>query len=222
METAPQKITQWSYSRWSCYEDCPAKAKYKFIDRLSEPGSTAMDRGSAIHKMAEEWVAAPKATALPVELKTYADDFKLARRGRPIVEQEWAFTINWEPTGWFAKDCWCRVKTDLVFWRKDELVIVDHKTGKRRDDHLKQLSLYAIGAFLMYDSIDKISSELWYLDQGKPQTFAQYERSELPDMKEAWEQKTKAMLNDTMFAPKPGNSCRWCHFRKENGGPCKF
>lgn len=218
-----QKITQWSYSRWSCYEDCPRKAKYKFIDRLPEPGSPAMDRGSAIHKLAEDYVAAAKAPkVIPDELKAYADEFKLARKGKPIAEQEWAFTTAWEPTGWFAKDCWCRIKTDLCFWRGDKLVIVDHKTGKRRDDHLKQLSLYALGGFSQYQSIDHISAEVWYLDQGKPQTFAEYERAELPDIKDAWAAKTKAMLNDTMFAPRPGNSCRWCHFRKANGGPCAF
>jgi hypothetical protein len=37
-----------------------------------------------------------------------------------------------------------------------------------------------------------------------------------------WEDKTRPMLNDTIFAPKPGNACRWCHWKKSNGGPCKF
>ena len=33
---------------------------------------------------------------------------------------------------------------------------------------------------------------------------------------------SSALLTDTLFAPRPGPYCRWCHFRKENGGPCTF
>jgi hypothetical protein len=190
-----------------------------------------MDRGSAIHKVAEDFVTAPgaKAPKLPVELAYYGPEFKLARKGKPIAEQEWSFTRSWAPTGWFSKDAWCRIKTDLVFWRKaekkggdDQLVIVDHKTGKRRDEHVTQLSLYALGGFLKFDSIDKISAEVWYLDQGKPITEAAFERAQLPELINDWEHKTKAMLNDTCFAPRPGNGCRWCHFKKANGGPCQY
>lgn len=220
----PQKITAWSYSRWNCYEDCPRKAKYKFVDKRPEPGSTAMDRGSEIHKIAENFVLAPGARApkVPSELAYYGAEFKLARKGKPVAEQEWAFTADWGSTGWFSKDAWCRVKTDLCFWRKDKLVIVDHKTGKRRDEHVTQLSLYALGGFIKFPVIDSISAEVWYLDQGKPITNAEFERGQLDDLKADWEKKTKAMLSDTIFAPRPSRACSWCHFRKENGGPCEF
>lgn len=241
---APQKITAWSYSRWSTYEDCPLKAKYKFVDKLSEPGSAAMDRGIHFHKVAEIYATSPKVpTAKTIDdlALTYEDkqgktnrvtlkdltpiiaDLKEARKGRPIAEQEWSFTSNWEPTGWFSKDAWCRIKTDLVFAKDDHLVIVDHKTGKRNENaHKSQLSLYALGGFIKYPMIDKIRTEVWYIDQGRPYPNEVYERHELEDIKAAWEDKTRRMLNDTQFAPRPSNSCRWCHFRKSNGGPCDF
>lgn len=220
----PQRITAWSYSRWGTYTDCPLKAKYKFIDKLPEPGSPAMDRGSAIHKMAEDYVNAPAKPApkLPDELKLVKAELNMARKGNPKCEQEWCFDSEWEPTGWFAKNAWCRVKTDLVFGRKDEVVIVDHKTGKRKDEHLNQLSLYALGAFIQYPVIEKVSTEVWYIDHGAPHAQASYERNELEDIKAAWMEKTRPMLSDTQFAPRPGNGCRWCHFRKGNGGPCQY
>ena len=54
---APKPTTiqgPWSYSRLTTWEQCPLKAKLKYIDGLKEPGSPAMDRGTAIHKDAEE------------------------------------------------------------------------------------------------------------------------------------------------------------------------
>ena len=44
-------INQWSYSRLSCFEKCPKQAEFKFVKKLKEPGSPAMDRGKHIHKL---------------------------------------------------------------------------------------------------------------------------------------------------------------------------
>ena len=44
-------IKQWSYSRLSCFEKCPKQAEFKFIKKIKEPGSAAMDRGKDIHNM---------------------------------------------------------------------------------------------------------------------------------------------------------------------------
>lgn len=231
------KITAWSYSRWSTYTDCPRKAKYKFVDKLPEPGSTAMDRGSAMHALTEELITG-KMSGKP-EDQAKAEDFRMeftenilpnikkdasvAKKGKPIAEQEWAFTTQWTPTSWFGKDAWCRIKTDLVFRNKKELIIVDHKTGKRREDqHQGQLSLYALGGFIMFPEVNKINTAVWYLDAGAPKLESSYERDELPDIQNAWLAKTRAMLNDTIFAPRPGYGCKWCFYRRSNGGPCEF
>jgi hypothetical protein len=33
---------------------------------------------------------------------------------------------------------------------------------------------------------------------------------------------SRNLENDDIFAPKPSYGCRWCHFRKSNGGPCQW
>jgi len=230
-------ITAWSYSRWACYQECPRKAMFKFIDKLPEPGSTAMDRGSAMHALTEELITgkisgkpedAAKAEAFRDEFKRVVlpnikKDATVAKKGKPVAECEWAFTTQWTPTSWFGRDAWCRIKTDLVFTAKKELTIVDHKTGKRREEqHQGQLSLYALGGFIMYPAVDRINTAIWYLDAGAPNLTSGYDRDELPDIKNAWLDKTRPMLTDTVYAPRPGNYCRWCHFRKANGGPCEY
>ena len=52
----PKMITSWSFSRYSDYQQCPAKAKYKHVLRMKEPPNDAMARGTAIHTMAEDYI----------------------------------------------------------------------------------------------------------------------------------------------------------------------
>ena len=220
-------IKTWSYSRYGTYTQCPLKAKLKFIDKLSEPGSDAMDRGTAIHLLAETFVTAPgRVPKLAAELAFFGDEFRLARRTPHFVEQEWGFTREWKPCTWDDPDVWLKAKADLGFEpykdHPDLLRLVDHKTGKRRDEHSNQLSLYALCAFLLFDKINVVETEVWYLDQGKPVLKSLYNRSEVPMLKALWEQNVKSMFNDTFFAPRPSYLCRWCHFRKDNGGPCRM
>jgi len=53
--------------------------------------------------------------------------------------------------------------------------------------------------------------------------------ADLPRLKKEWVARTKAMLNDKKFAPKPNRFCGFCHFRKDNvaqaitgGGRCQY
>jgi RecB family exonuclease len=118
------------------------------------------------------------------------------------------------------------VKTDIYSLdRKTNIVlVVDNKTGKVREEHLEQLKLYAMGALLKFPTVDAVDVRLWYIDANLevPQEPKLYYRKELPALKTYWLKETKAMLNDTKFAPKPSSNCRYCHFRKSNKGPCTY
>lgn len=217
----PQQITAWSFSRFQTYASCPAKAKYKFIDKLQEPPNDAMARGTAIHKLAEDYTRAKKPGQIPTELIKFEDQFIELNKSKPLVEQEWAFTQDWQPTGWFAKDTWVRVKVDAACLEDDTLYVIDHKTGKEKDDHKEQLSIYGVAGLIQFPLVQIVSAQLWYLDSGV-QTPHEFSRKELPALKKDWEKQTKAMLTDTRFSPKPSNACRWCAFSKEKGGPCRF
>ncbi len=52
---AMPRFTAWSYSRLSDYEACPLKAKIKHLDKVSEPSSPALKRGSDIHELAAKY-----------------------------------------------------------------------------------------------------------------------------------------------------------------------
>lgn len=233
------KIKAWSFSRYTCYSTCPAQAKYKFIDKLKEPSSPAMERGSAIHALCDDYITG-KINSLPPELKLFSSEFK-ARRAQfkksPIsnptisVEGEWAFRADWTPTFWKDWDgAWVRIKTDLTHFEAPTVAIVtDWKSGKPRDEkieeYIQQLDLYAPGVMMTYPRKGLVvRPRIGFLDTGEwyDADEREYSINELPALQKAWEKRTKPMLNDTVFAPKPGNHCRWCSFSKSKNGPCKF
>lgn len=220
-----QQITSWSFSRWSDYDQCPAKAKYKHIDKLREPPNEAMTRGIRIHKAAEDFLAG-KAKQLPEDLKLLKKEYTDMKKLMPRCEQEWALDSEWKPTGWFDKNAWLRIKMDAEARAKGDpttMLADDTKTGKPRGGYGAQMSLYALGGFFLYPMIQKVRTRLLFTDHGPSATVVEeFERKDAPVLQKDWLKRIKAMLNDKRFAPKPGNYCMWCHFSKSKGGPCKF
>jgi CRISPR/Cas system-associated exonuclease Cas4 (RecB family) len=227
------QLNQWSYSRFTDYEQCPLKCKLKHIDKLREPDNEHTRRGTITHKLAEQFVRG-QLRAYPKELGKYFKERFLELRKLSTVEceKQWAFDRNWNAVGWFDANCWVRIKMDahhlVVSKRKGKTILfettvftIDYKTGRQHPEHEAQRSLYALGAFHMYPDAKSVHVEHWYLDSGDVGQD-DYKASQLPELIKRWEQETRAMLNDKRFAPKPGPHCRYCHFRKNNGGPCQF
>lgn len=246
--TKPRPVTAWSYSRYGDYEKCPRFFKYKHVDRLpQDTESEAMRRGSALHKFVELYVLGQKATyegfkndrgqpiCSPQEYKKFykewqgilaefQEDLDALKEMNPSTEQQIIFTKDWEKeTVWNDwEGAWVRIKVDaLVSPDPDTLGLIDFKTGKIRDEHRGQLSLYAIAGFLIRPQVKTVRGELWYFDQAEV-VDEEYERKHLTALQKDWAKKTKAMLSDTIYKPKPSHACTWCPFSKAKGGPCEF
>jgi CRISPR/Cas system-associated exonuclease Cas4 (RecB family) len=226
MPTKPvKKIDAWSWSRYYDYITCPFKAKCKHVDKLKEPGNEAMARGNNIHKDAEDYTKG-LVTKLPESLKLFKKEFADLKKRKPSVERQDAFDKDWNylgEGGWFSKLAWLRVKMDASYFniKTRELVVIDHKTGKVRE-YGDQLGLYAAADAGIQIGIATIRPVIWYLDQGEIVDDVVYSIDDAKDLQKVWSKKTKPMLNDTRFAPKPHANCKYCHFRKDNGGPCKY
>lgn len=229
-----RKITSWSFSRWNTYEQCPRLAKYKFIDKLKEPGSAAMDRGTELHAHCEKYLKA--GGRIHKDVKLISAQLKDLRNRGALAEADFTFKQDWSPTRWDDwNGAWCRIKADaLVPPVVDEVdptvEVKDFKTGGQRkletgdfEEYYTQLELYSLGGLLTYPSAKFAKSSLVFIDFGKvvesPEVL---KRGDEKKLMKKWETRTKRMLADTTFKPKPGNGCRWCHFRKRNGGPCEF
>lgn len=232
-------LTSWSFSRYQDYKSCPAKAKYKHVDKLKEPPSAAMARGAAIHNLCEQYVKGtlPK---LPAELYLFKDEFaKLrkmykAKKLPMVVEDNWAFTVDWDESAWNDwVHCWVRIKLDCAHYESSGVMIVtDYKTGKMNDfknvEYMEQLELYALAALLM-SAVENVTvvPRLLYLDSGDVYPPAgkeiKYTRADTKRLLAEWNTRVKPMMSDTRFAPKPSaNSCKWCFFSASKNGPCQY
>lgn len=230
-----KSISSWSFSRYNAYKICPAQAKYKFIDKLKEPGSVAMERGAAIHKLAEDYVKG-KLRKLPEELSSFSAEFKhLRSQSAKYIEESWAWMQDWTPTSTMDwNGAWLRVKLDAAYINTEHnvLVVIDHKTGKysdyKRAEYEEQLQLYGLAGLKQFPTVGAVSPRLWYLDHGvihpnPEKEELEYRRADEAYLDKLWRAKVKPMLTDTKWAPTPSErACKYCHFRKENGGPCKY
>jgi len=231
--------TSWSYSRYSDYRQCPLKFRLKHLDKIKEPGSEAMQRGTEIHDKAEAYIKGttdvldPRLGSFETELKAFREQYKKKINGM-VVEDTWAFTSNWDETSWDDwVHCWVRIKLDCAHHLEfNTMVVSDWKTGKIRqemvEDYMEQLELYALAALLLHEHIEAVIPRLCFTDQGEiyPRDPIVYVRSEMEDLKKKWTKRVKPMMTDTVFAPRPNDKCRWCFYRASNktngGGQCKY
>ena len=215
-----QHFTTWSYSAWAQWRKCPRSAYYSRILKLPQPSSPAMDRGTAIHQLAQDFVEG-KHEHVPVVLKLFHNQFTMLRDMKAQCEQNWGFTSSWGACGFFDPQVWLRVKCDAVYRDGANAVIVDHKTGRIYDEHHDQLELYALAGFIMLPDARKIIAQDWYLDQDAV-TQDEFMRKEVSALKKKWNANVEPYFNDSIFPCRPSPLCKYCAFSKANGGQCEF
>ncbi len=227
------RMTAWGFTRWKDYEKCPAFAKYKHVMKITpqhEIKNEHIDHGNTVHQLGAH-VVRGVLKKFPKELGSFEQEFKDLRQNKAKAEDEWAFNSKFETVDWFAKECWLRIKVDACYLRQErgarsimhtKAKIVDYKTGKiHAEEHADQRGLYALGAFYMYPDIAEVVVEHWYIDSGEIEDDT-FKRADLPKLESKWRQRTRAIMADTSFAPRPGSYCRWCDYSKAKKGPCKF
>lgn len=218
-------IKAWSYSRYATYAQCPLQFKLRYIDKVPEPKAPAMERGDKIHKEIARWLT-HMVGALPAEV------FRLPRMEKlllevnaapnKVVEQQWGYTVTWEPTGWFAKDTWFRSVLDVGIAYEDMTVeAIDWKTGKRYQSNDDQMETQAIAIMARLKPTRHVTTRLVYLDIGQEE-FAEFPAHVLPSLQTKWEHKVAPMFVDEVFAPRPNDKCRFCAFSRSAGGQCAF
>lgn len=229
-----QQITAWSPSRLFQYEECPFKAKQKFILRKKEPDSPAAARGSMIDGAARSFIETTREPTLIAELRPVSKFLKqfriLGQKKKAKCNVEITFRRDWSVTRWDDwKEAWLRVKLDLLlFPKKDAAEVVDVKSGKLRlengSNYEAQVRIYNMSVLAAGFAKESIAG-LLFTDHGvlhRPKKNAVLKLAQLPKEKKYWEERVAPMFNDKLFPPRPGNYCRWCFFSKAKGGPCKF
>ncbi|CAM3559097.1 RecB family exonuclease [Parendozoicomonas haliclonae] len=228
LEREPQcgDIRTWSVSSIQVFEDCPYRIYLSKVKKCPEPPAEALERGSRIHELLENFVMGHTEEDTLGEVKYFIDEAKRFREGyaegKVIVEDDWAYNTQWEPTGWVADDTWGRMKLDImVFEDETSAEINDWKTGKKYPMKAGfQGMVYALGAFARYPKLEFIKSRFLYVDKGD--TFEKtYTRGRMDSLKERINLRALALTTETHFPPKPAKwSCRFCPHRET--GNCEF
>ena len=231
--------TTWSPSKLGCYEECPARACYKYIGKLPDPGGPALVRGSFVHEQCEHYIAGRiKALAdiyqgspLDWHPDTVGELKRLRKaypKGKVRTELDLGLTAGWAKCDWMATDVWVRAKVDIVELdpKKGALIITDWKTGKYKPDgeYDDQLGLYCAALLSAFPEYKVAHSRLWFTDVGKEVTrdAGTLERKDLERAQQGWAVRAARMFKDTEHAPTPSPGCRWCPYTVQKNGPCKF
>lgn len=227
----PAPINAWSYSRLKKFEACRYQAFLAYVEKIPDPSGPAALRGSAIHKDAELFIKSELDTIPPTLTKIEKDLLRfrdLHKRGLGTCEENWAFTINWEPTGWFADNAWARVKVDFEARElPHQAEIVDFKTGKKWGNevaHAQQGQQYEIATFLKYPDVQICKTRFLYTDQPAPNNITERitNRETALRILPALHSRALALTECTEFPPNPNKfNCKWCPYKPSKSGHCK-
>lgn len=208
-----------SNSSIKTYEQCPYKYKLTRIEHRHEPVGDAAERGKLIHSEFEHAIMG--LGMLPDTYKYWLDYIQALSNLNTQCEVEFAITRDWVPCDFKDPSYWVRGIYDAVWHKDDRAHVLDWKSGKERD-YSDQLKLYATIILACNPTIDYVTTEICYIDLNKRAPNESYTRSALPILKAWLTSRIAKIESDDIFAPKPDYGCRWCHFRKDNGGPCQW
>lgn len=216
----------WSFSRWEVASKCWARYEYQHLQKLPQPPSIHLERGIDTHEKGEQYLDGT-VKRMPKEYAQFADEMRAIKKLDATAEGNYAFTKSWvqcEPTDWSS--AWLRVKIDASVQQENELTLIDFKTGKPYPITKEQSELYAVAGFLLFEDVDTIEAEFWYLDSGEVVPYV-YGRSQYPALKKKWGARGRELVAKRQFPPTTnGYNCKYCPFRSDtklgNGqpGPC--
>lgn len=211
----------WGYSKLETFEKCPQKFKFQFIDRLPQPGSHAMERGSKMHESIESYLNGWVQGLLP-ECQSFQEAIDNLKGENFKAEQAIGLDKNWKLLpDWFHPDTWIRAKADAMYVNLVDLTVIDFKSGKYRVPSTDQVELYAIVGGALYPEVSKITAEYWYLDTGAVYS-REYTQEELMKLRAKFEKRVAPMYVNELWDPMPSMECRWCSYSKTKGGKCVY
>lgn len=215
-------IIAWSYSRYAAHKQCPLKFKLQYIDKIQEETPPAMLRGRKIHKEGEHFLDGTN-DDVPESYGDFRPLMVDLKEMGAVAEQQMAFDTDWNKTGWFAKNVYCRIIVDAGLYsiQDKHAEIIDFKTGKKYAENKEQIDLFSMAAFKAHSFLDNVTARLWYVDSGQESIY-EYEREDVDRMTYEWEERVQPILNDVEFLPRPNDKCHWCNFSKDKGGQCPY
>ena len=108
------KQKAWSISAASNHAACPRKFRYQRIDRLPEPPSPVLERGTGIHAALAHYLESGAWPVGFVPLTDWEATLNDMRARGALSEKQVAFTEAWGTTEWYAQNAWFRAVFDAI------------------------------------------------------------------------------------------------------------
>jgi len=212
----------WSYTALQDYETCPhayaAKRVYKTVkDEMSPEGLW----GNEVHKKLEQRLVhkTPLPADMPFEKWATVIERSIEPGDELKCEMQLALNREFKPTGWFAKDAWCRGIVDVMLIKENGATayVYDWKTGKVKTDQT-QLKLFVGILSRAYPDIERFITKFVWLKHNKV-TPSQVEgdrflKEWVPDIWREIYPRVKRMeeaYNAEVFPMKPNGLCgKYC------------
>lgn len=220
----------WSFSMLMQYEACPLRVKFKRVDRIPElplPPDNPLERGNREHKRYEQFVKGEIATLDGAEGRAHKAFLPLLEHARTLhaagmatTEEDWILNSDW---GFCERnEAWLWMKLDLHV--SDEanahVIEIDYKTGRSQYkgyEHIQQLQLYAATSALKHPWAHKVTTELWYVDEGHVKSFT-YTREQALTFIGRFQARADAIYADRHFRANPNKqTCRYCPYGPQTG-----
>lgn len=209
------------WSKLDTYRTCPRKFKYQFIDKLPQPSSPALERGSRMHDELECYLKGWG--GLPEWAGSWGEPLK-ALKAQPTLQSELALGFNKDWTlreNWFGRDCYLRVKMDAYYFGEKELVAVDFKSGRYRVPSDEQVELYGAAGLELAPHVETVRLEYWYLDTEETHSRT-FTKAQTLEFRPKFDKEFQKIYTETQWKATPSRECRWCPYSKSKGGPCDF
>lgn len=206
------KLQAFSFSRLEGYETCPRKFHAISVAKtVKDPPNEHTQYGTDMHLAFAHYLKTGK--ILPLHMRQHLPMLNKikAAPGEHIIEQQIAINANYQPTGWFSDDVYCRVISDLTIMNAPHAVMFDWKSGKMKDG-FDQLRLAAAVMFLIAEELETISMHyVW--TKSKKVTSDKMTRDEMPAVWANLSPRLIAYQNAFVtqtFEARKGYHCRYC------------
>lgn len=203
----------WSFSVLDMFEVCRKKYWHLKVEKdVKDSDSQASQDGKFVHEAMRARVI--DGVPLPIKLRQHE---KLAKRfadakGEKHGEMQLALNKKFEPRDWFAKDVWVRAILDLLIVRGKTAVLVDWKTGKRKERY-DQLQLSAAVLSRYMPEIEKFVLVFVWLKDGEVSDPVTLTKKEMRNVWTEFLPRVQAItdaIKTTTFPATKSGLCGWC------------
>jgi RecB family exonuclease len=215
-----------SLSKLGTFEQCAAKYKFRYLDKLPQgQKSAAASRGIDLHETIDAFIQRRVDGPLQSPLDFYQGFLERIRAVDGILSEfQYGVDRSWVGVDgpWNSEDMWLRAVFDTLVPPIDgQAEVFDWKSGKIYENHRDQRELYACLALAKYPEATRVRATSVYLDIGQ-QRGEIYFPNDIFDARSRWANRLGRLDAATEFPFNPQYSCRWCPYSKAQGGPCLF